>query len=85
MARRLQLTEPLHQPHFDVELPDEVASDTREFTIEPHYLVNGDLLRQVTLPADSLAILIHRDGRYLVPKGDTRLQPGDVLLLVNRK
>ena len=85
MARRLQLTEPLHQPHFDVELPDEVASDTREFTIEPHYLANGDLLRQVTLPADSLAILLHRDGRYLVPKGDTRLQPGDALLLVNRK
>lgn len=85
MARRLKLTEPLDEPHFNVELPDEVASDTREYTIEAQHLANGDLLREATLPADTLAILLHRDNRYLVPKGDTRLQPGDVLLLVRRK
>lgn len=85
MARRLKLTEPLDEPHFNVELPDEVASDTREYTIEPQHLSKGNLLREVTLPPDTLAILLYRDNRYLVPKGDTELTPGDVLLLVTRK
>ena len=85
MARKLKLTEPLDEPHFNVELPDEVASDTREYTIEPQHLSKGNLLREVTLPPDTLAILLYRDNRYLVPKGDTELTPGDVLLLVTRK
>lgn len=85
MARRLKLTEPLDEPHFNVELPDEVASDTREYTIEPQHLSKGNLLREAILPPDTLAILLYRDKRYLVPKGDTELTPGDVLLLVTRK
>ena len=85
MARRLKLTEPLDEPHFSVELPDEVASDTREYTIEPQHLSKGNLLREAILPPDTLAILLYRDKRYLVPKGDTELTPGDVLLLVTRK
>lgn len=85
MARKLKLTEPLDEPHFNVELPDEVASDTREYTIEPQHLTKGNLLREATLPPDTLAILLYRDKRYLVPKGDTELTPGDVLLLVTRK
>lgn len=85
MARKLKLTEPLDEPHFNVELPDEVASDTREYIIEPQHLSKGNLLREATLPPDTLAILLYRGKRYLVPKGDTELTPGDVLLLVTRK
>ena len=85
MARRLRLTEPLEEPHFNVELPDEVASDTREYTIEAKDLSKGSLLREATLPPDTLAVLLYRDKRYLVPKGDTELREGDVLLLVARK
>ncbi|MGN0224192.1 MAG: potassium/proton antiporter [Muribaculaceae bacterium] len=85
MARKLNLTEPLDEPHFNVELPDEVASDTREYTIEPQHLAKGNLLREAILPPDTLAILLYRDKRYIVPKGDTELTPGDVLLLVTRK
>lgn len=85
MARRLRLTEPLDEPHFNVELPDEVASDTREYTIEAKDLSKGSLLREATLPPDTLAVLLYRDKRYLVPKGDTELREGDVLLLVARK
>ncbi len=85
MARRLRLTEPLEEPHFNVELPDEVASDTREYTIEEKDLAKGSLLREATLPPDTLAVLLYRDKRYLVPKGDTELREGDVLLLVARK
>lgn len=85
MARKLKLTEPFDEPHFNVELPDEVASDTREYTIEAQHLAKGNLLREATLPPDTLAILLYRDKRYIVPKGDTQLTPGDVLLLVTRK
>lgn len=85
MARRLRLTEPLDEPHFNVELPDEVASDTREYTIKAKDLAKGSLLREATLPPDTLAVLLYRDKRYLVPKGDTELREGDVLLLVARK
>ena len=85
MARRLRLTEPLEEPHFNVELPDEVASDSRVDTIAAKDLAKGCLLREATLPPDTLAVLLYRDKRYLVPKGDTELREGDVLLLVARK
>ena len=41
----------------------------------------GKSLREVTLPPDSLLVLVHREKRMFAPNGDTVLQPGDELLL----
>ena len=38
-------------------------------------------LKEVALPQDTLALLIKRDGKDIVPKGDTVLNTGDTLIL----
>lgn len=44
--------------------------------------VVGRPLAEVTLPGDSLVLLVRRDGKRLIPHGSTVLQPGDVLTVV---
>jgi cell volume regulation protein A len=40
---------------------------------------------ELGLPEESVITLIVRTDNYLVPKGTTILQPGDVLLILLRK
>jgi Trk K+ transport system NAD-binding subunit len=42
----------------------------------------GQTLQELHLPGGALVMGVRRAGEVLVPKGDTRLQMGDVLMLV---
>ena len=42
-------------------------------------------IREVQLPRDTLIVLLRRGERALVPKGDTRIEPGDVLVLLTTR
>jgi CIC family chloride channel protein len=42
-------------------------------------------IREVTLPPDTLIVLLRRGERAVVPKGDTRVEPGDVLVLLTTR
>ena len=42
------------------------------------------LLRNVRLPGDALVMGLRRGGEVLVPRGDTKLRQGDLLMLVGR-
>lgn len=42
----------------------------------------GKCLREIQLPGDVLVLTVRRDGNLLVPHGNTRLNPGDLLTLV---
>lgn len=57
-----------------------------EFDLADVRLLNRSLaghgLRQVRLPGDALVLGIQRDGGMLVPRGDTVLEYGDVLIMV---
>lgn len=44
--------------------------------------VAGRPLREVPLPRDVLILLVRRNGRQVIPHGDTVLQPGDAVTLV---
>jgi trk system potassium uptake protein TrkA len=39
-------------------------------------------IREIALPRDTLIVLLRRGERAVVPKGDTRVEPGDVLVLL---
>ena len=39
-------------------------------------------IREVALPPHTLIVLLRRGERALVPKGSTRIEPGDVLVLL---
>jgi CIC family chloride channel protein len=42
-------------------------------------------VREVTLPRETLIVLLRRGDRTLVPRGDTRIEPGDVLVLLTTR
>jgi len=44
--------------------------------------LEGRALRDVPLPGGALILMVARDGEVIIPRGNTRLQGGDVLTLV---
>jgi K+/H+ antiporter YhaU regulatory subunit KhtT len=42
-------------------------------------------IREIPLPGGTLIALLRRGDRAVVPKGDTRLEPGDVLVLLTTR
>ncbi len=48
-------------------------------TVPPDAPIVGRRLAELDIPRDFLVIHIHRQGQSIVPHGDTRLQPGDVV------
>ena len=59
------------------------AGDVRlsEKTVEERSPWIGKTVAELELPKKELIILIKRQGDSLIPKGDTRIQPGDVVVL----
>jgi cell volume regulation protein A len=68
---------------FGIELPEEIKSAMSEFEVVPSVLSKGDLLMDINLPDNTLVVMIKRDHRYFVPKGNTHLQLGDKLVLIS--
>lgn len=52
----------------------------RMYVPEGHNWVNR-LVSQVSMPTDSLALMIKRKGETLIPRGDTRILAGDSIIL----
>lgn len=85
MAQWLGLNNPYHEKKFKVNLPDEITAAINEMVVTPQLLSNGDLLKDVKLPPNTLVIMIKRDNEYLVPTGNTHLYLNDTLLLIAEK
>lgn len=49
--------------------------------IPPGHNWENRLISQVSMPTDSLALMIKRDGETLIPRGDTRILAGDSVIL----
>lgn len=85
MAKWLGLEDTLREREFNLDLPDEITAAMVEMEVKPDLLVGGDRLRDIILPPATLVIMVKREGRYLVPTGNTRLYLGDCLLLIAEK
>ena len=42
-------------------------------------------VREIPLPKGTLIVLLRRGERAVVPKGETRVEPGDVLVLLTTR
>ncbi len=67
---------------FDFEFSDEIKSATSEIRVKENMLKNGDLLMDIDLPDNTLVVMIKRENQYFVPRGNTKLQEGDSMLVI---
>ncbi len=74
---------PEEEHDFGVELAEEHPTSLRSMVLTAEHLALGDTLRHIRLPEGSLVMMIHRDGKYIVPNGKVPLLPGDRLLLIS--
>lgn len=68
---------------FGIELPEEIKSAMSEIEITEEVLCHGNKLMHLTLPDHTLAVMVKRDGRYFIPKGNTELKKSDKLLMIS--
>lgn len=68
---------------FGIELPEEIKSAMSEFAVVPSVLHNGNRLMDITLPDNTLIVMVKRDRKFFVPKGNTTLAVGDKLVLIS--
>lgn len=83
MAELLGLAYEEKSSKFEEALQDQVRSAFTEIAVTPQMLLAGDTLKTVTLPDNTLVVMVCRDGDYFVPKGNTKLQLDDKLLILS--
>lgn len=69
--------------HFDIDLPEEIRAQAIEIQVTDDMAPAGTKLCDLSLPVNSLVMLLRRDIKYLVPKGHTEVLPGDYLLIIS--
>lgn len=67
---------------IDIELKENTKSELMELDIPPHSPAVNKEIVQLKLPKTSHIVMIHRDNKYVTPSGDTKIQPGDHLLVM---
>ncbi len=60
---------------------EETAITLLRMDIQEGHNWENRMIKDVSLPSDSLAVMVKREGETLIPKGDTKLLAGDSLIL----
>lgn len=84
MAKLLGLAEkePKSGNEFGMELSEEIKSAMSEIEVSANLLAHGNHLMDLTLPDNTLVVMVKRDNHFFVPRGSTRLDIGDKLLVI---
>lgn len=84
MAKLLKLTEKEKEStnNFGLELSEDIKSAMSEMMVGPSLLEKGNRLMDLTLPDNTLVVMVKREERFFIPKGKTKLIPGDKLLVI---
>ena len=67
---------------FDVEFSDEIKSAMCEITINDDMLKSGKRVMDVNIPDHTLVVMVKRNNRYFIPRGNTQLEQGDSILVI---
>ncbi|WP_106827843.1 potassium/proton antiporter [Parabacteroides pacaensis] len=68
---------------FDLDLPEEIKTAMSEIEVIPSALNDGDQLMNLSLPDNTLVVMVKRGNNYFVPRGQTTLKVGDKLLVIS--
>lgn len=84
MARKLKLIDkPALKEEFGIELSEDIRSVMSEIDLTPAVLAHGNRLMDLKLPDHTLAVMVKREGRYFIPKGNTILKEDDKILMIS--
>lgn len=83
MANFLGLAYEEKSASFSVNMQDDIKSVLTEVEVNESMLQGGDTLSRISLPDNTLVMMVCRDGDYFVPQGKTQLQLGDKLLVIS--
>lgn len=79
----LYLPEKLKKKHtLDLQLAEGMQNELVELNVEEGSHAAGKAIVQLNLPVSLLIVLIGRENKYLTPKGQTVLMPGDKLWIM---
>ena len=79
MANLLGLAYEERESAFSVDM----KSALTEVEVNETMLESGHTLKDITLPENTLVMMVCRDGEYFVPQGKTELKLGDKLLVIS--
>lgn len=85
VARWLRVDEPMaSRPRFliEIERAGQAQGETREIEILPNMAAIGRTIADLGIPPDVLILLIGRGDGSVVPRGNTRIEPYDTLLML---
>ncbi len=83
MANVLGLAYEERESSFSVDMQDSIKSVMTEVEVNAPMLSSGNTLSRITLPDNTLVMMVCRDGDYFVPQGKTELLKGDKLLVIS--
>lgn len=83
MANLLGLAYEEKESAFDAKMRDDLKSALTEVEVNECMLESGHTLKEITLPENTLVMMVWRDGEYFVPQGKTELKLGDKLLVIS--
>lgn len=86
MAKWLGLSKPPSQMKrpvsFELEYSEDIQASSTEIILTEESLANGNHLKDLNLPPDTLVVMVKRANGFFVPTGKTELQFNDKLLIV---
>ena len=82
MANLLGLAYEEKESAFDVNMHGDMKSALTEGEVTETMLEGGHTLKDITLPENTLVMMVCRNGEYFVPQGKTELMLGDKLLVI---
>ena len=62
-----------------------IKSEDQIEDVELDEKLDGRRIREIPIQTDSLIAMINRNGKFIIPRGDTELRSGDRLTIVGRK
>lgn len=83
MACLLGLAYEEKESSFDVSMHEDMKSALTEVEVNELMLRSGNTLKEITLPDNTLVMMVCRDGDYFVPQGSVELLQGDKLLVIS--
>ena len=83
MANMLGLAYEERESAFSVDIHEYMKSVLTEVEVNESMLDTGHTLKDITLPENTLVMMVCREGEYFVPQGKTELHLGDKLLVIS--